>query len=377
MLPILLVAFGVSMIATLLILRSSRRHGHLSGDCDFSGPQKLHSRVVPRVGGIGIFVGFTAALAFMAIEDVDARQKTLLLLMCSLPIFGFGLLEDFTKRVSPRRRLIAAAASSTLGALLLGAAILKTDIPGLDFIASFGIGSLALTVLAVTGVSHSVNIIDGMNGLASMCVVLMLAGLAYVAVQTGDPLIASLSLGAIGAVLGFFIWNFPSGHIFLGDGGAYFLGFVFSELALLLLVRNPDVSPLCPLLLCAYPVVETLFSMYRRKIVRGRSVGAPDGMHLHTLIYRRLMRWAIGSKDAEIMTRRNSSTAPYLWVLCGLTVGPAMLWWNSSHVMAVCLLTFVVFYVLLYASIVRFKTPRALVRLRQPRRLGLRAKKRT
>src|SRR5262249_31629024 len=150
---------------------------------------------------------------------------------------------------------------------------------------------------------------------------------------------------AIGAVFGFFIWNYPNGLIFLGDGGAYFLGFLQAELSLLLLARNPQVSPLFPLLVCAYPVCETVFSMYRRKIVRGRAMGLPDGIHLHSLVYRRLMRWAVGSKDAAILTRRNSMTAPYLWLLCTCTVVPATLWWDSSALMALCLFVFAAFYV--------------------------------
>jgi UDP-N-acetylmuramyl pentapeptide phosphotransferase/UDP-N-acetylglucosamine-1-phosphate transferase len=222
-----------------------------------------------------------------------------------------------------------------------------------------------LAVFAVAGVANSVNIIDGMNGLASMCVAIMLAGLAYVALQVGDTLIASLAITVIGATLGFFLWNYPNGLIFLGDGGAYFLGFVLAELAILLLARNDTVSPMFPLLLCAYPVWETVFSMYRRKLLRGRPVGMPDGIHLHSLIYRRLMRWAIGSRDAAILTRRNALTAPYLWVLCSLSVIPATIWWDDTQALQLILMAFVVGYVLLYWRIVKFRTPKWLV-LRVP-----------
>jgi UDP-N-acetylmuramyl pentapeptide phosphotransferase/UDP-N-acetylglucosamine-1-phosphate transferase len=86
-----------------------------------------------------------------------------------------------------------------------------------------------------------------------------------VAFQVGDTADRALALAGIGAVLGFFLWNFPAGLIFLGDGGAYFLGFYVAEVSILLLVRNPEVSPLFPLLVCIYPVFETLFSIYRRR----------------------------------------------------------------------------------------------------------------
>ena len=99
---------------------------------------------------------------------------------------------------------------------------------------------------------------------------MMLLAMGFVAHLVGDSTLALLSLAVAGAVLGFFVWNFPAGLIFLGDGGAYFLGFVVAEIGILLLQRNPEVSPLCPLLIVIYPVFETVFSMYRRKWLQGR-----------------------------------------------------------------------------------------------------------
>ena len=206
-------------------------------------------------------------------------------------------------------------------------------------------------------------IIDGFNGLASMCVVIMLAAVAYVAFQVNDPEIGVLGLVGIGAVLGFFVWNFPGGMIFLGDGGAYFLGFYVAELSILLLVRNSEVSPLFPLLVCIYPVFETVFSIYRRRFLRAVPPSMPDGIHLHSLIYRRLLRWAVGDRSARALIRRNSMTSPFLWALCMISVVPAVLFWDSTAVMAVSLALFAFGYVLLYWSIVRFRSPRWLRRL--------------
>lgn len=361
MLPILALSFAVAAAVTLLIIRSVHFHGALSADHDLSGPQKFHSRPVPRIGGLAIFAGFVAGLALMAWKYPTLRSTAGWLLLCCVPAFASGVVEDLTKRVSPLRRLLATLLAAALGAWLLGAQIKVTAIPGLDLIASTAVGGYLLALLVVSGVSNSINIIDGMNGLASMCSAIMLAGLAYVALQASDQLVAALAIAVIGAVLGFFMWNYPFGLIFLGDGGAYFLGFMLSELSILLLVRNPDVSPMFPLLLCAYPVWETVFSMYRRKVVRGRPVGMPDGIHLHSLIYRRLMRWALGSKDAAVLTRRNALTAPYLWVLCSLSVVPATIWWDDTVMLQIILGLFVICYVLLYRSVVRFRTPRWMV----------------
>jgi len=353
----LLIAFAVSLGVTLFVVHLARSREHLFLDHDLSGPQKFHVRPVPRVGGIGIFVGLLVAVGLMAVQASESLIG-LQLVACGLVAFGVGLQEDITKRVSPRRRLLATATSALLAAVWLGAAITRTSIPGLDWFVALTAGSWMLTVLAVAGIANSVNIIDGFNGLASMCVVIMLGALAYVAYQVGDPLVGALALAGIGAVLGFFIWNFPAGLIFLGDGGAYFLGFFVAEVAILLLVRNPEVSPLFPLLVCIYPVFETLFSIYRRRFIRAVPPSMPDGIHLHSLIYRRVMRWAVGDRSAKALTRRNSMTSPYLWMLCMLSVIPAVLFWSSTPVIVGFLALFVVSYVVLYWRIVRFKSPR-------------------
>ncbi|MFG6486801.1 glycosyltransferase [Roseateles sp. BYS78W] len=357
----LLVSFFVAALVTLMVIHSSRSHGHLSADADLSGPQKFHATPVPRIGGAGMFTGLLSCIAVAALARHPDWKFGAMLMICGLPAFVAGLIEDLTKRVSPAKRLLATAVSAALGIWLLGATITKTDVPGLDWLVSTALGAWIATIFTVAGVANSVNIIDGFNGLSSMCVSLMLLVFAYVAYQVGDFPLALWALAGVGAALGFFVWNFPSGLIFLGDGGAYFLGFYLAEIGILLIARNPEVSPLFPLMVCVYPVFETVFSMYRRKVIRAVPTGLPDGIHLHSLIYRRLMRWAIGARDARAMTRRNSMTAPYLWMLCVTSLVPALAFWDSTPLIAACMVLFGAIYVALYRRIVRFKTPKWLV----------------
>lgn len=334
----------------------------MAADADMSGPQKFHARPVPRIGGIGIALGLVCGMGALAWRNgLGASEIPFLLLACGMPALVAGVTEDFTKKVAPRHRLAATALSALLAVWALDATIIRTDLLGLDLLAATALGGALLAVFTVAGIANAVNIIDGFNGLASMCVVMMLLAITYVATQVGDSTIAVMGLLGAGAVLGFFVWNFPAGLIFLGDGGAYFLGFYLAELGILLVHRNPDVSPLFPLLMCIYPIFETLFSMYRRKFVRGHAMGLPDGVHLHSLIYRRVLRWAIGSRDAKQLTRRNSMTAPYLWMLCLLAIVPSVLWWNDSRVLGVFICLFAITYVSLYGMIVRFRAPRWLV----------------
>ncbi|MCV2357359.1 glycosyltransferase [Paucibacter sp. TC2R-5] len=357
----LILPFFFSAAITLFVIHSARTHGHLSADTDLSGPQKFHAAPVPRVGGLGMYLALLALAAVVWFRGGADAKLGFMLLFCGLPAFGAGLVEDLTKTVSPAKRLLATAVSGALAWWLLDAQITRTDVPGLDWIVATTAGSLVATVFTVAGVANSVNIIDGFNGLSSMCVSLMLMTFGFVAFQVGDIELALWALAGVGAILGFFVWNFPAGLIFLGDGGAYFLGFFTAEIGILLIARHTEVSPLFPLMVCIYPVFETLFSVYRRRFIRAEPSGQPDGIHLHSLIYRRLMRWAVGARDARAMTRRNSMTAPYLWTLCVSSLAPALLFWDSTPMLLACMLLFGATYVGIYWRIVRFRTPRWMV----------------
>jgi len=361
---VLLMAFVVSLGVTLWMVRRAKTGGHRFHDHDLSGPQKFHAAPVPRVGGIGIVAGAWAGIAVIFWRDPAVGRQAALLMLCAIPAFASGLTEDLTKTQSPRRRLFFTAVSAALAVFLLDGAIRRTDIPGLDWLVATAAGAAIVTVFVVAGVANSINIIDGFNGLASMCTVLMMASIGYVAFQVNDSLVLALAVAGAGAVLGFFVWNFPAGLIFLGDGGAYFLGFYVAELAILLLQRNSAVSPMFPLLVCIYPVFETVFSIYRRVMLRDQPAGMPDGIHLHSLIYRRIMRWAVGKSAKRSQVRRNSLTSPYLWMLCMTAIAPAMLFWDSTTLSALSILAFGVAYTALYWRIVRFRSPRWMLRRR-------------
>jgi UDP-N-acetylmuramyl pentapeptide phosphotransferase/UDP-N-acetylglucosamine-1-phosphate transferase len=355
-----LISFIASALFTLLVIKQAKLHG-AALDSDLSGVQKVHVQAVPRIGGVGIFfaVIFTAVIAILRTPLIST--SIVWLLLCSAVAFYGGIVEDFTQRVSPLRRLILTMVAAVMGYFLLDARIER-----IDWIASFWSFkylwiSLPLTVLAVAGIANAVNIIDGFNGLASVVTICMLLSLGYVALQVNDTFVLVVALIVAGATAGFLIWNYPAGLIFLGDGGAYFLGFMLGELSVLLVMRNPQVSTWYAALLLIYPVFETLFSVYRRLFLRGKSPGMPDGIHLHSLIFRRLVLWAVGRKDARALTRRNALTSPYLWLLSLMAVIPATLFWRHTWLLMICCLLFVTSYVWLYARIVRFRAPRWMI----------------
>jgi UDP-N-acetylmuramyl pentapeptide phosphotransferase/UDP-N-acetylglucosamine-1-phosphate transferase len=354
---IIVTAFVTSISLTTWLVWSAHHHGHLSADHDLDGPQKFHASPVPRVGGIGVVAGALAgcSLSWPLADRQDFSH--LILLACSMPAFGAGLVEDMTKRVSAKKRLYATMIAAALGGYFLNAWIPVERLGILNWLFPWPAVAWIATLLAVGGVANAINIIDGFNGLASMCSALMFTTISLVAFQVGDSTVGILALICAAAVMGFFVLNYPAGLIFLGDGGSYFIGFMVAELALLLTARNTAVSPYFALMLCAYPVLETVFSIYRRKVVRRVPAMSPDGIHLHTLIYRRLIRHVAPDLSPREVTHRNSMTAPYLWALSTLSLLPAVLFWYSSLAMVACLAVFILLYIFLYARIVRFKTP--------------------
>lgn len=352
----IIVSFLAASLVTLLIVRYSHKHEKLL-DFDLDSVQKIHAHPVPRIGGLGIFVGALAGCGAVYLHVPAAGIWIATLIFSAFAAFGCGIVEDYTKNVSPRRRLTLTMVSATVAYFLLNAAIVRVDVPFVDVGLDYVWISLPLTIFAIAGVANAVNIIDGFNGLAGAVTMFMLLSLAYVAFEVGDVVVMSAAVIMVGAIAGFFIWNYPHGLIFMGDGGAYFIGFMLAELVVLLIARNPSVSAWYAVLLLIYPVVETIFSMYRRKFVRGVSPGLPDGVHLHMLIFKRLVRWTVGRRDARAITRRNAMTSPYLWLLSLMAVIPATLLWSHTWLLALLCVVFISFYVWLYAQIVRFNVP--------------------
>ncbi|WP_222613197.1 MraY family glycosyltransferase [Undibacterium jejuense] len=329
-------------------------HQHFTTDHVGSGPQKMHHDATPRIGGVPIFAGLLIGMVILYFGEWQINS--LFMVYSILPVWIAGIIEDLTKKVSPLKRLIAAFVSALIGMWLLDAKLVRLGTPLLDqLVTSYIVLNALMIMLAVGGITHAMNIIDGFNGLAGVVVVMILSALSYVSYQVNDIFLLGQCIALIGATIGFLFWNYPKGTIFAGDGGAYLWGFMVAEICVMLVYRNPTVSPWFPLLLVIYPVWETVFSIYRRKVIRGLPAGLPDAIHLHSLVYKRMVRHMIGSKEGAHMIRRNSLTAPYLWGLAAFSIIPATLFWSSTPVLMLFVVLFILCYCTFYAMIVHFK----------------------
>lgn len=360
MIALFLVSFVVSLLTTIVIVRRGRRSARRYAQ---DLPQRFHKGHIPRLGGAGMLVALAAGWLLMAFSGarfniaVQPAQWVLPLLAIA-PAIVCGIGEDLTQRVPVRLRLLLTMASAAALCYVSGVSVSRLDISWLDWgLQAFPWLGVALAIFAIGGLPHAFNIIDGYNGLAGMVAVLISAALVHVALQLGDRALAGMMVCLIGATAGFLLLNYPRGKIFAGDGGAYLWGMVIAFGCVALVSRHPAVSPWFPLLLLSYPVFETLFSIYR-KLVRGQSPGMADALHLHQLIYRRMVRVVMEDDNgAREMLHRNNRTSPYLWGVALLTIVPAVLFWNNTWALIASCVVFAGLYVGAYLAIIRFKLP--------------------
>ena len=341
------VAFGVTFLTCLAICLSQKWHARWSLDHSH-GVQKFHTKPTPRVGGAAMFLGIVSSLFLM-----DKAEASLMLpfVLASIPAFLFGLTEDITKKIGVLIRLAATFASGVLAWLLSGISLNRLDLLGIDWLLGWPVISVIFTAFAVAGIANAINIVDGFNGLASGLVAFSLAALGFVAQSVGDITLMNVCILLFAVVLGFMAMNFPFGKIFMGDGGAYLIGFCLAWVAILLPMRNPSISPWCSLLACLYPVLEVLFSMARR-LSRDLNPGHPDRLHLHSLVKTRIVRKRLGVLSPVLM---NSAVSPLIWSFSAVPCILAVLFANNLIALIFGVALCAICYRLIYHRLISFK----------------------
>ena len=296
----------------------------------------VHKIPTPRVGGIGVFLAFSITLAYVLPEF-------LWFIYSSAIIFCFGLYEDWDGDTSKFYRLTAMGIATVVAISFSGYVADNSEF----FMLPYPI-AVAFTIFAVIGMSSAINFIDGLNGLASGVTMISLIAFASLSFKYDDIPMLYICLITFGSVLGFYVWNYPYGKIFLGDGGAYFLGFLLAMISIALSARHIEISLWYTLATLAYPVIETLVTIQRR-IKRKKKNGTPffeaEKVHLHTLKFKR-------------QTRNNASASFKLLILHGeISIVAFLVHKNIVALVLLICLSYVV-YMYKYTKIVRFKNIR-------------------
>ena len=320
MILLLIVSFFISFFTSIIVIYISHKYNFFI-DCEKNQkPQKFHKTPVPRAGGIGIMV----ALSLLFLTPFGAK-----LFIPALLAFLSGIFEDFHNSLSAKIRLLMQTFAAFSAVYLADAVVTYL---GLGIELPYLIGAI-FSMFAIVGMINAINIIDGFNGLASGIVLLILTSLAVITYKHNNIDLLNAIIVLFGATLGVFVLVFPKGKIFLGDGGAYLLGFLVGVFGIFLAGRYEDVSPWYILAIFIYPVWEVIFSIMR-KIVMGTSPIHPDSYHLHMLIFRNLIK-------------NNSLTA--LFILLGVLpfIVVSTIYANCS----ICNIKIIIVFILIYLTL--------------------------
>jgi len=321
MISIFLSAFFISLVTLVVVIFLSHKYEWFIDHSHDDKPQNFHKDSTPRAGGMGVLVG----MLLLILTPLGLK-----FILSILLAFFSGIFEDFHNSLSPKFRL-SLQLIAALSAVLLSNSVVTYL--GLGISMPYWVG-MVFSVFAIVGMMNAVNIIDGFNGLASGVVILILISFATVSYQQDNLEMLSITLITLGATLGFFIVNFPKGKIFLGDGGAYLLGFIVAIIGIFLASKYEGISPWYILAVFIYPVWEVMFSIYRKRKA-GRSPMEPDAYHMHMLIFKHI-------------THNNPLTAVFIVVSIAPFMLLSTLYAANSGVNIVIVLLFVSCYVLLY-----------------------------
>lgn len=339
---------GATLLVSAALILTERWHGRLSMD-GLHGVQKVHTRPTPRIGGIAIICGLFF-IEFLAPSDI--RPILTPIVIAGIPAFIAGLIEDLTKKVGVRSRLIATMLSGAVAWFITGISMQNTGLWGLDHLLLFTPLAVAFTAFSVGGIANSINIIDGFNGLAAGAVAIMLGTMGIIATEVGDTNLAAVCFSTAGIALGFGLVNWPFGKIFLGDGGAYLLGFILGWIAVLLPMRNPtNITGWTSLLVCAYPVIEVGFS-YLRRTKRQTETTQPDKVHFHQLIHRRMVKIRIPGKSPSL---QNGLTSPFCWLFTTIPCTWAIVFYKTPIILFIGFIFSIFIYSKFYRRLSNFK----------------------
>ena len=289
------VATAFALCLSLVVLSQSRWK-FLIRNGDLKAVQTAHSKPASRLGGVAVITAFVAGAG---LTYGHSGPLLLALLLSATPLFLSGAAEDLGYNVSPIGRLGAALLSCALAVLLTKSWIDGTGVGVLNPLFDWVPFAVLVTIFGTAAVSHAFNLIDGLNGLSGIMSLIVNAGIGATAVIVDDHEIAIFCTLLASASLGFLLINFPSGKIFLGDAGAYTLGFLLAWLGVVLASRNEDVTPIAMFLILFWPLADIIMSIYRRYLKK-QPVLHPDKLHFHQIVMRGLEIGILGRRRRSI-----------------------------------------------------------------------------
>ena len=299
---IFIVALVCSFILTPLVRSVARRFGAI----DLPGGRKIHTRPIPRLGGFSIFIAFHLVLLvspqfafFHFPPDFLRGIRFGWIFLASTIILGLGSIDDF-KRLPPSVKFLF----QILAGLIVAQMCCRIELISLPFgTFNLGIWSIPATIFWVVAITNAINLLDGLDGLAagtSSIASLAMFGISLLNQNIG---VALISLILAGSILGFLKYNFYPASIFLGDSGAYFLGFILSVLSLQGgLKGTTTIAILIPIIALGLPIMDTALSMFRRFLKSLHIMEVDQEKNVIKFFY--LDRWSVFKADRDHVHHR-------------------------------------------------------------------------
>ncbi|CAH0132856.1 putative undecaprenyl-phosphate N-acetylglucosaminyl 1-phosphate transferase [Peribacillus simplex] len=279
----LLVSLLVSFLLSIFLTPFVGKLAFKLGATDKPNERKVHSKVMPRMGGLAIFLSFF--ITFLLFMNDFWEQlpldfwEQLPLLVGALVIILIGMADDiFELRAAPK--FLGQVLAALIIVLWGGLEVKFINLPFFIDTLEFGVLSIPITILWIVSIINAINLIDGLDGLAGGVSTIALVTIATMALIKGDLFVAMVALIVIGSTLGFLKYNFHPAKIFMGDTGALFLGYIIAVLSLQGFKNVTMISLIVPIIILGVPISDTFFAIIRR-VVNKQPISAADKSHLH------------------------------------------------------------------------------------------------
>lgn len=280
--PIQYWAFAVACVVSLLVTPAVILLAKRTGAMDKPDARKVHKKPIPRIGGLAIYAGFMAAVIFVAIKfglDAEMVRETVGLVLSGSLIVALGLIDDY-KNLPAKIKLLGQIGAA---AVLVAAFDVRIDFvtdPFGDYIYLEWF-AVPATMFWLVGLTNTVNLIDGLDGLAAGVSAIASFTIMLIALEQNFILVAVLTAALAGAALGFLKYNFNPAQIFMGDTGSMFLGFMLAGISVTGAVKSvATIALVVPVFALGLPILDTTFAIVRR-LRGGVPIFKPDKGHLH------------------------------------------------------------------------------------------------
>ncbi|MCZ8514856.1 MraY family glycosyltransferase [Paenibacillus filicis] len=273
------IGFAAALLIALLMTPLVKSFAFKVGAVDAPNHRKVHSRIMPRLGGLAIYIAFIGAY-FMVSPAIDTLKADVVfgLLVGGSIVVLVGALDDRFD-LSPKLKLLGQVLAASV-VVYSGVVIDLVNVPFGDTTISLTWVAYPLTIFWIVGVTNAINLIDGLDGLSAGVSGIATCTILVLALMMGNTTVILLCVVLLGSIAGFLFYNFHPAKIFMGDSGALFLGFSLATLSVLGFKQATVVSLLVPIMILGVPLSDTFFAIIRRWVNK-KPISVADKNHLH------------------------------------------------------------------------------------------------